>query len=422
MNNPDEEPDFETERQKIIGLGKASSRKSYYPELQAQVLKLRARNEELQTINEKLATTEEELHQNYEELLEKEQELFESKTRFQEVLDNSSVALYKRNFVTDSYDYISPAILSIIGYTPEEMKNLQKGELFHMIHPDDRERVRQIFDTLITMGGGHQILEYRFNHKDGQERWVKDIFQIFLDPSGNPMHTIGSFQDITDRKKIELSLKTAQKKLSLLNTTTFQDVLNSIFALSGYMQILHDANTDEKLSEYHDAASSLIHRVEESLKYAKYYQDLGIHPPKWHNVNLAFLNAISHLDLSHLSRTMELENLECFADPLLEFAFYTIMENIVIHSKTATKISISYVPAGENLLLIIEDNGIGIPDIRKERVFEKSFVRKKGLGLYFVCEILSITGMTIRETGIPGEGTRLEIGIPSGAFRFIDNN
>jgi signal transduction histidine kinase len=71
-------------------------------------------------------------------------------------------------------------------------------------------------------------------------------------------------------------------------------------------------------------------------------------------------------------------------------------------------------------LLIIEDNGIGIPDIKKERVFEKSFLRKKGLGLYFVSEILSITGMTIRETGIPGEGARLEIGIPSGAFRFID--
>jgi signal transduction histidine kinase len=74
--------------------------------------------------------------------------------------------------------------------------------------------------------------------------------------------------------------------------------------------------------------------------------------------------------------------------------------------------------ADPDLLLIYEDNGVGIPPEEKEKIFLKGFGKHTGLGMFLIKEILSITGMTIRETGTYQQGVRLEIRIPAGVFRF----
>jgi hypothetical protein len=38
--------------------------------------------------------------------------------------------------------------------------------------------------------------------------------------------------------------------------------------------------------------------------------------------------------------------------------------------------------------------------------------------MFLIREILSITGLTIRETGIPEKGVRFEIRVPEGSYRF----
>jgi signal transduction histidine kinase len=64
--------------------------------------------------------------------------------------------------------------------------------------------------------------------------------------------------------------------------------------------------------------------------------------------------------------------------------------------------------------LICEDDGIGVPEDKKERLFSS------GHGLQMVRDILEITGMTISEKGQDGKGARFEICVPAGNFRFID--
>jgi sensor histidine kinase regulating citrate/malate metabolism len=54
----------------------------------------------------------------------------------------------------------------------------------------------------------------------------------------------------------------------------------------------------------------------------------------------------------------------------------------------------------------------------KEKIFERGYARKGGSGLFLTREILSITGITIRETGEPGAGARFEIMVPKGQFRL----
>lgn len=66
----------------------------------------------------------------------------------------------------------------------------------------------------------------------------------------------------------------------------------------------------------------------------------------------------------------------------------------------------------------MEDDGEGISEEDKRQLFTRGYGRHTGLGLYLSREILSITGMTITETGEPGKGARFEIVVPEGGYRF----
>jgi signal transduction histidine kinase len=135
-------------------------------------------------------------------------------------------------------------------------------------------------------------------------------------------------------------------------------------------------------------------------------------------VNQTFILGISHLDFSPVTRSVSLNNLEIFADSLLERVFFTLANNVLRHATTATRVTIGYTPDGENLVLFFADNGNGIPDPVKERIFERGYGSQKGMELFLVREILGITGITIRENGVYGSGARFEMVIPRGGYRF----
>lgn len=86
-----------------------------------------------------------------------------------------------------------------------------------------------------------------------------------------------------------------------------------------------------------------------------------------------------------------------------------------------TKILFSDEKMNTDLALIVQDNGQGIHDNVKEKIFLKGFGINTGLGLFLSREILAITGITITENGNPGEGARFEILVPEGMFRYQDN-
>jgi len=54
----------------------------------------------------------------------------------------------------------------------------------------------------------------------------------------------------------------------------------------------------------------------------------------------------------------------------------------------------------------------------KEDIFQHKYFKHTGYGLFLSVSILAITGITIRETGVPGIGARFEILVPGGAYRF----
>jgi signal transduction histidine kinase len=70
----------------------------------------------------------------------------------------------------------------------------------------------------------------------------------------------------------------------------------------------------------------------------------------------------------------------------------------------------------------IQDNGSGIRGEEKELIFLYGYGKNTGLGLAISLEILSITGITIRETGSFGTGTCFELHIPGGGCQWRYKN
>ncbi|MDP2796375.1 MAG: hypothetical protein Q8N94_02545 [Methanoregula sp.] len=52
-------------------------------------------------------------------------------------------------------------------------------------------------------------------------------------------------------------------------------------------------------------------------------------------------------------------------------------------------------------------------------MFERSYGKHTGFGLFLAKEILSITGLVITETGEPGKGARFGISVPKGKYRLV---
>jgi PAS domain S-box-containing protein len=256
----------------------------------------------------------------------------------------------------------------------------------------------------------------RMHRGRGAHLW--GITSPLYDNDGNIVGAIESLRDITNRKMAEDALNRATKKLSFLSSITFSDIQNAVFSLSGYLELEKSALVEGRATQYLDKQIGIVRTITESLKFADNFQSLGQKPPAWQNVRQSFLIGISHLDVTKLSRILAVDDLEIYADPLLEQVFFTLAENVVLHGKSATKIMVRYQESQEGLTLIFEDDGVGIPYDMKERIFNRQFETNAGMGLFLAREILSITGIMIKENGEPGKGARFEISIPGTGFRF----
>ncbi|MCX6698507.1 MAG: sensor histidine kinase, partial [Methanomicrobiales archaeon] len=125
---------------------------------------------------------------------------------------------------------------------------------------------------------------------------------------------------------------------------------------------------------------------------------------------------------SEIRHSIETEDLEIFADPLLEKVCQRLFENSVKHGDHVTRIRVWHTVTPEVATIFFEDDGIGIPPEKKEQIFLRSGGTSASSGsLIFVREIFDITGITIRETGEPGKGARFEMVVPKGMWRIGRN-
>ncbi len=305
----------------------------------------------------------------------------------------------------------NPAASDILGYTKDELLTFKITDL---VPPEDIESAMTRFRDVVEIG--HLSDEFVTVRKDGMQ--VPVIINAVLLPDGN---TLAIHTDISELKRAEEAIKEANRKLNLLSSITRHDILNQLTAVIAYLEIIEMDGEIPKGSQtesYLRKVSGASETIKRQILFTKDYKDMGEQAPKWQNVgtivdDIAKISAFESLKVENT-----LEDMEIYGDPLFEKVIYNLFDNAVKHGETITKIRFEQIKSSNGMTIVCEDDGMGVPDEYKTKIFNRQHYTNTGLGLFLSGDILSITGITMKETGIYGKGARFEILVPAGMFRF----
>jgi PAS domain S-box-containing protein len=238
------------------------------------------------------------------------------------------------------------------------------------------------------------------------------------DPGGAPAGIVLIIRDISSRKRQERALRVANEKISLLTHLTSHDINNLVTGLSGYLLLLEAINTSPPGDSYVHNALEVVDKISRHLWFSSEYLHLGTYQPDWQPLAIVMARAVNDLPHEGIEITTQIPPAEIYADPLSGKVIYNLLENALHHGMHLTTIHIT-ASEGKNgdLVVVFEDNGVGIADGEKEHIFQYGVGKHSGLGLAFTRDILGVTGITIAETGTPGKGARFELHIPPAAWR-----
>ena len=176
-----------------------------------------------------------------------------------------------------------------------------------------------------------RIILKRLNHLTNRVRkigqGVDDNMKPELTGSDEIAHLeqaiLSAHTDLTNSgqelRKYSTSLAAANRKLNVLTNLTRQDLTSQIFVLNGYLQLAKkQAAGQDHIIETVQKSVEAVRLINETIEYSKDYQDMGAKPPKWQNVKMTLLLGLSHISIGQIQHSIETENLEIFADPLLE--------------------------------------------------------------------------------------------------------
>jgi len=114
----------------------------------------------------------------------------------------------------------------------------------------------------------------------------------------------------------------------------------------------------------------------------------------------------------------QLQGLAIYADALLERVFFNLVKNAIQHAGNVTVIRAGYIVTANGSIIFVEEDDAGLPAGAKEWIFDKGTGMGGSVGLFLSREILSLTGITIRETSVAGKGARFEMTVHDGSYRI----
>ena len=342
-------------------------------------------------------------------------ELKRSELRYRRLFETAQDAILILDGVSGEIIDANAFILDMLGYPLEYFLGRHLWELGFL---KDKSLAKNAFETLKTEG----YIRYEdlpLETKQGRAIHVEFVSNVYF--VGDKRIIQCNIRDITERSRAEEALALASRKLNLMSGITRHDILNQLTVLSGSLELaLGNVTNTEGIAHINRAQKAAV-TIQRQIAFTREYEDLGVKTPVWQQVSDIVRSAVSQMAATTITLEISDDHLEVYADPLLVKVFYNLFDNTRQHGGEVTRISISHRRSDTGLIITIADNGTGISKKDKRHLFERGFGKHTGLGLFLSKEILSITGISIRENGIPGEGARFEIAVPEGSFRFAEN-
>src|SRR5215208_1448548 len=332
-----------------------------------------------------------------------ERELRESEERFRAFFETAAVGAAHTDPATGRFLQVNAKLCRFLGYGRDELLSMTFSDV---THPDDRARDLEGLSRLLRGDIREYAVEKTYVRKDGQTVWGQLAVSLVRDANGRALHTVAITRDITQRKRLEESLREIREAERRRIARDLHDVV--LQDLAGALQGMQAAQVESAGSGL-DQEITALRRALGSLRNAIYNLRLENDQP--------FVRAVE--SLVELNRQLTPERaitltvahgfppeLPGAADVELLRVLQEALVNARRHSD-ARRVEVTLSVDPREVRAEVADDGLG---------FDPSSVRK-GVGLAGMRERASALGGRLEIESGPGEGTSVRVEVPFCASR-----
>jgi len=290
---------------------------------------------------------------------------------------------------------------------PDDLVRTSQAFYERAVHPDDRARVESR-QTAVIEGGIDAIeIEFRTHPDAGAPRWIRSrMARVDVEDSEDAERVIGLATDISGLKERERELKRQNERLEAFASVVSHDLRNPLNVAQGRLEMAREDCESEHHQRVADALDRSQALIDDLLTLAREGQRVSELAP----VSLA--DAVSRC-----TRTVETGGATLVTETdatieadlgQLQQVLENLIRNAIDHGGDAVTITVGDLEDG----FYVEDDGPGVPEDRREDVFEAGFstsTEGTGFGLAIVREIVEDHGWEIAVSESQSGGARFEI-------------
>lgn len=298
-------------------------------------------------------------------------------------------------------------------------------DFYHIENNFDDEKTRQYITAFIQNNYRISNAESKELDKHGNIRYMLNN-NIGIVENGFLVRTWGVQTDITERKRTEKELQESNQELDTFFYKASHDLKGPLASVMGIVNLARLENNDPLNEKYFSMIEASVQRLDRTLLDLIEIARTRKGASKLSVINVnglvdEILNSLKHLP--HYDRVnFEIKidrGIEIMADKVLVLSvFQNLIHNAINycnHNSPWIRISVKETDTG--LILEVSDNGKGIPELVKNRMFEMFYrghpdSSGSGLGLFIVKNALEKMKGTIRFESEPGKGTTFYVTIP----------
>jgi PAS domain S-box-containing protein len=363
-----------------------------------------------------------------------EMALKESEDKYRNLVENISDVIYEIN-QTGIITYVSPSAIKIFGFTPEEMI----GKSITVFIKDDETLLAERYSKLVTSEDVKN--EHEAVTKSGETRYIlistKAVFDKGIFAGGS-----GTMVDITEKKLIELKLRENEALLRELNKTKdkffsiiahdLRTPFNAIIGLSDLLLMQIQSKDYEGIEEYaeiiQNSSQQAMNLLMNLLEWSRSQTGRLVIKPVEVDLSQLIIGIINLLNNSAIQKEITIiKKLPITAIVIADKEMIaTVIRNIISNAIKFTKqegtITVSVEQKEDELIVAVEDNGIGIRKENLDKLFRidesTSTVgtqneKGTGLGLMLCKEFIAKHGGKIWVESELGKGSVFTFSIPT---------